>query len=131
MSLDIQIRDATPGDRAFIASTWIRSYADHSGVARSIYRQYQPALVDSLLDISNVRVACSPDTPTSIHAWVCGDVEKRLLHYVYCPLALRGNGLAKLVIADLFQGYPKSVECSHRWPSNNPRFLFNPYTWMR
>ncbi len=105
-----------PSDRAYIASTWARG-SRYGLRTREAFR-----FVNHLLDIANVVVLANGRT---VHAWAAGN-SSDVLHYVYVPPELRGNGLAKHAITELLGDYPERIYVTHPWPRESSRFRYLP-----
>jgi hypothetical protein len=126
MGETLLLRSVNDGDRGFIYSTWLYSYRAtqhaHKGRWRDAYEAGQRRRIDRLWP--GVIVACSPEVPVSIHAWVCGKPGR--LDYVYVPFELQRKGLARLVVDKVCGPEP---EFTHRWPFETvPRgWMFNEY----
>jgi len=115
-----------PEHRAFVVCTWAKSAS---------YGLRRPAtfrLVDRVLDDSGARVVCIAHGRT-VHAWACGDGD--VLHYAYTApeldpttgvSLLRGRGLARRLITELFGEYPEHITTSHEWPRESARFRYVP-----
>lgn len=126
MSIPHLIRDSTPADEGFILRTWkmqlldtepLRSIDAHvNRVARSDERRSEGEpvprnavlaslnlLLDQTLAESRCRVACAPDNPDTILAFVIGRPEPRrsgALHCVYTKSVYRRMGLATTLLLD-------------------------------
>lgn len=114
----LAMRPMQSEDRAFVASTWVRSYRDAS--LPKAFLTGHSRVVDSLLSRVGATVLCAADEPSTLHGWACS--EDHVLHYVYVPLELRKQGFARLLIPDA-----PLVLVSHKWPFESRRFVFNPY----
>lgn len=122
-------RRLLPTDRAFVASTWVTSYKDvlaNLALPRA-WTGAHARVVDKLLDGEFTRtwVAAPPKDDHTILGWCCASED--VLHYVYVPKNLRGEGLAKALIAHAVQGSPDPLFVSHKWPFASRRYQFNPY----
>lgn len=82
--LDLQLREMQPGDRNYILSSWLRSYAkarEFRGMTRgSYFRMYTPH-VESMLARSTVAIATLPEAPSAVLGWMA--IEGDYLHYVH------------------------------------------------
>lgn len=105
-----------PGDRAYIASTWARG--QHYGMRTREAFQF----VNHMLDTTHVVVLANGRT---VHAWASGHGGD-VLHYVYVPPELRGNGLARQAITELLGSYPERIYATHPWPRESSRFRYLP-----
>ena len=117
--------DMAPEHRAFVVCTWARS-ASYGLRLTPTFK-----LVDRVLDDPRARVVCIAHGRT-VHAWACGDGE--VLHYAYTApeldangvSLLRGRGLARRLITELFGAYPEHITTSHEWPRESARFCYVP-----
>lgn len=117
----IQIREYdAAGDRAFVASTWVRT------CCRSRMRSRAAIVVDAILDRPDtvIRVACSLRVPSTILGYAVAS-DDGTLHYAYVPADLRRKGIARACITAALDGYPERIEATHRWPWPG-RFVFAP-----
>ena len=84
-----------PSERAWVASSWLRSYEHAEVTARAIqrgaYRRHFGSLVDALLDAGKTYVARNPKDETHALAWCCRARDKNTLHYVYVKWLLRDS----------------------------------------
>jgi hypothetical protein len=95
------IRAWVPGDRAFVADSWLSSFrASHwaGPIPRVQYRDVYGKVVDELLDRPGVSVAisCNPEDPNQILGWACYQAPKKgehlqALHYVYVKAPFRDH----------------------------------------
>ncbi len=125
----LHVVQANDSHRAFILSTWVRSYevparllrvagmpigrdTYHSGESRVAERHWRQS-----------KVVVGEDGYT-IHAWLCGEHGK--LWHVYVPPKLRRHGIAKC-LTEHYCG--KQYEVSKPWPSPPRRHViqYNPY----
>lgn len=93
--LELPIRGATELDRAFILSTWVKSYSQF------LRKWLSPALVEEEVRQAEVlwnkaTVLGMPDDEFTVLAWVCASAAT--LHYVYVPPELRNKGIARALI---------------------------------
>lgn len=110
----IHIRRFLETDRAYVAATWLDSFAD-SPLARSLGRRrydlrWQP-LIRELLRMSTVLIATPSDDPDLIAGWIAfgfDDREGSLVHYVYVRDSLRGFGVGSRLLTEALGG-------SSRW----------------
>jgi len=133
----LPIRQATPQDKAFILSTWIRSYAQAvrrtrvavgtesiQSIPQEVYLREEPIIAESLWMQCLVVGSSSASDEYTIHAWVCGSSGK--LYHCYVPPELRGKGIAKALISHLCG---TTLQYARPWPfSRVPNgWSFNPY----
>lgn len=116
-------REMTARDRRFVVPTWAEG-ARYAGYRKS--DRYD--LVDRILD-GGARCVTLATSDICVHAWACGDGD--LLHYVYVPPDLRGKGLARRVITELFGEYPDHINVTHAWPRASSRFRYTPHLLQR
>ena len=109
------IRAWRPEDRRFVVPTWARSW--HRSPKRRDYES-----IDRILNEPSTRVLvlASDAASRTIHAWVAGTTDA--LHYVYVPMELRGNGVARDLITKLLGGYPDAIHITRAWPFESTRF---------
>lgn len=99
---ELPIVPAKPEHRAYILSTWVRSY---ESMARRLlvagmrfpteeYRNGESRLAEAHWDKAKVVVSSADEF--TIHAWVCAE-PGRLFH-VYVPPALRRSGVARALV---------------------------------
>lgn len=134
------IRAAGPGDRGYIIDSWLQSYR-HSPFATQLpdwayWSDFgHVGLVESIVGNVPGKVACLPDDPSFIYAWVVGD--RHWLHYVFVRNEFREQGLARaLVDAAGMAAGPLRVthmtqEFSRRIGRNRPVEFTNPYRGER
>lgn len=84
-------------------------------------------LVDRVLDAGTPVVVLAHDK--TVHAWACGELG--VLHYVYVPPELRGNGLGAQLIALAVGGYLERINVTHEWPGESRRFRYTPHLLHR
>lgn len=116
------IREMTARDRGFVAATWMR--AARYGFAVSREERLAFRIVNALLERAP-RVLCIATDERTVHAWAAG--QESTLHFVYVAPELRRQGLARLLLRDMFGEAGPSL-CSHEMPRKLcPRAHFNPY----
>lgn len=89
-----------PSERAFVATSWLRSYehAELHHLSRGAYWRHFGALVDSLLDAGRVTVARNSEDETQALGFVCASGDDAL-HYVYVKWLMRDRpGQAPLYV---------------------------------
>jgi len=112
-------REMTERDRRYVVPTW-----GHGSRYDGMAKRDRFALIDRILD-GGARVVCLATDERTVHAWACGDAD--VLHYVYVPPELRGEGLARRAITALMGDYPERIHVTHEWPRASRRFRFAPY----
>lgn len=116
-------RPMTARDRRYVVPTWA-----HSSRYDDLRLSERFDLVDRILD-AGARVVCLATDERTVHAWACGDGET--LHYVYVPPELRGHGLARRCITELFGRHPDRINVTHEWPRASSRFRYTPHLIQR
>lgn len=113
---------ATNEHRAFIHGTWFRSYWQQSKgkLSHSVFADGEPRLIESCYGLCHVLTTDG----SSIHGWVCGKMG--LLHYVYVPTELRGNGFGSKMVLSL-TGVGPDYTRENRWIKQKVKGTFNPY----
>ncbi len=124
--INLKIRPYHKGDYGFILDSWIKTYKDHSSTSPSMYWHEQKLVIDYLLDTACTYVLCSPEDPTALHGYICGEMG-RYIHYVYIPFKLRKNGLARELIRHLLGSYPDTIVSSHAGFAGSRRFVTNEH----
>lgn len=117
-------RIMTIRDRRYVVPTWAEG-SRYQGLRKS----ERFALVDRVLSEIGARVVCLVTNDITVHAWAAGGPD--VLHYVYVPPELRGEGLARRVITELFDGYPDHIDVTHPWPRASTRFRYRPHLLHR
>lgn len=95
------IRKPRSQDLDFIYATWLNSYFGDScyyhSVRKSVYKREYAKIIDRLLSISSILIACKPDDEIVIYGYLV--FEPRTIHYCYIKEAFRFSGMAKALIA--------------------------------
>jgi len=144
------IRAATQADRPLIFATWLRAYRHGSQFPRripdAIFFDEHHAVIEELLERSDVRVAVPPGEPEVILGWsvveviepkVDGDPAPVAIHFVYVKPAFRRSGVARALLAhvDRLEQAGSPVLYTHEtFPlkleglaAHVERWAFNPY----
>lgn len=90
------IRDLRDEERAFVLSSWLKSYrnAPHMRlVDNNTYFAKQAANIMAILDCSRCLVAADPEDDTVLWGFIV--VEFDFCHYVYVKHLMRHHGLAR------------------------------------
>lgn len=107
----VLLRAFSPGDLAYIMSTWLRDLrdADPSPLPDDLYFPAVRALIERLFADHTVRctIAAAADAPDEILGYVVA-IPKELVIWTHVRKGLRGRGLAKLLLqsADCPPGTP-------------------------
>lgn len=121
----VAYRLADETDRAFVISSWLRSYRRSLWARELDPRAYdggQVGLIERLWPMT--QVAHPEGDPLTILGWACGD--SNVLHYAYVKGELRRAGLGAALVGII--GQPKIY--THRTPlgeSITRGMLYNPY----
>lgn len=119
-------RPERPG---LVLDSWLRTYRrlfHVRGLSPLEWYAGQRAIAMRLLE--DVWCAVRPESPETIHGWVCG--EEGVLHYVYVPAELRRRGIGRALVLAL-AGERGVV--THRPPSSKALsgFVYNPFALAR
>jgi hypothetical protein len=118
-SFELPTREMTALDRRFVVPTWARS----AQYGLSMPEQFR--IVDRTLD-AGARVLVMATDERTVHAWLAYDDD--VMHYVYVPPELRGNGLARALTAKAFgERGPAFITHTTTMFGMVPRARFNPY----
>ena len=131
----LRLRPTEQGDRACIATRWVRSAMAEQDVEGALWG----ALVDRLLDSPRTRVAvvCSEASASTILAWACAMsapatsskwTARPVLHFAHVDPKLRGFGVGRAVIRRALGVYPDAIDVTHPWPFEGPRYR---HDWLR
>lgn len=107
----VLLREFSPGDLAYMMSTWLRDLrdADPSPIPDDLYFPAVRQLIERLLGDPRVRctIAAAADVPDEILGYVVA-IPKELVIWTHVRKGLRGRGLAKLLLqsADCPPGTP-------------------------
>lgn len=88
-----------------------------------MYRQIRAHVHYVLEKKPRICVLASGADLSALHAWACATPDE-LLHYVYVPLELAGNGFARQMITAAYGSYPERVVTTCPWPFKTARFVF-------
>lgn len=123
------IRDSEPGDIAYVARTWRRTYRPIAKFNnREVYDKGQNALIDKLIADGRLVIACDPEMPSVIIGWACA--KGHLLHYAFVRDGFQGKGVARQLIKVAIGCYPSRIEVTHKFTRGVARFVYNPYPLM-
>lgn len=158
----IRIRPAVEADLPFILSSWVQSYCDRDNgalevkrVRDSVLKAGHRLLVARLLaaDDTVTLVACKDDAENVIVGWSCcthvyatsddvnpAPTKTSTLHYVYIKSDFRGNGIARELCHEVFEGdvyvrstltfthYTRAIDTWRaKWENKGVDFLFDPF----
>jgi hypothetical protein len=124
-----RIRQAVPGDVAFLSSTWKQQYKFESVWANrirwSVFANGHDRVVQRLLSRSSALIACDPETEDEIFGYLVYESQPdKLLHFAYTKPAFRHAGIFRSLLAET--GFPPDlagVEVTHAtrvWFSSHP-----------
>lgn len=133
MAPELALRPATPADANLIRHDWFLSYRnngskDVSELRPDVYNQ-QNILIEQLLAECPPIVATFPQVPDEIVGWVCRDLKRPIIHFVYVKYDYRRTGIGSALVAGANQHTHKTRagELLFR-PLGN---TFNPYSLYR
>lgn len=95
-----RITDMQTDDRAFMLSTWLRSFAESRAGEKLGLEYWARArdIAETLLVSCDVRVLRPTDYDRGIVAWACANPDTGRLHFAYTKRPFRRLGLAWRVI---------------------------------
>ena len=119
------VRPMRQSDLPLIYDTWCTSYHAHcttwlGWISRDTFRDIYELLVRSLLDKAYVRVACLADDDKCVVGWAC--VRDDVLHYVWVREQWRGEGVCRLLLADMRSEPIKYTHETDYWRQRAPHF---------
>ena len=125
------IRLANPNDIPFIYATWLKSYHYDSwtkGIAKSVYFDNYKLVIDRLLGISQVLIACTVVDPEVILGYMVH--EPNTLHYCFVKEPFRNFGIAKSLFTK--SELEPTATITHKTQSvaaivRHKEFIFNPF----
>lgn len=115
----VRFRTSTGLDVPFIFSSWLKSYAKARGLAgseKAAYFRAQHAVIDRLLQRSQVLVACDPSDPGEVWGYCVNDT--RAIHWVYVKQVFRRFGIATELLRQVV--YDGPVLHSHQTRAGMP-----------
>jgi hypothetical protein len=116
--LPVAYRDSRDEDRAFILSTWMRSYKGRGmsgGVDAAAYYAGQRVVAERLLDAHGATIACADDDDDVIYGWVISDGQ--IIHYGYIKRELRNCGLEECLLSEAGVDPGRPATQSHLIPA--------------
>lgn len=102
----VRLRVANEEDIPFIFSSWLKSYKNSLFACRlpnTIYYTEHHKLIERILKVSDVIVACNNDDPSQVYGWACASKVDGIfcLHYLYVKHSFRNLGIGSI----LFNSY--------------------------
>lgn len=101
---DILIRKFKEEDKAFIMSTWLRSYKHNSfftkKLTNTVYYKYHHDIINRILARADILIACDTQSPETIFGYAVFE-EPGIVHYAYVKKAFRGMGIFSKLIEPL------------------------------
>lgn len=115
----MRIRPAAVGDRAFVLSSWKRSYHESPVVAwsqrtpegRAAYYAWVNRVLPDVLEDSRCVMAANPLDPEHVFGWACAGAG--ILHYAYVKQEYRRQRIARRLLAHLGLGGDAPLRCTH------------------
>ena len=127
--LPVAYRQSRDEDRAFVLSTWIRSYKGRGiaqGLSPDAYYAGQRVVAERLLDAHGATVACADDDDDVIYGWCVSDGQ--IVHYAYVKRELRHCGMEETLLSESGVDPSKPAVQSHLIPAFADLDLpYNPY----
>lgn len=110
----VTLRPALDADRAFVFSSWMRSYRKSEaakGVPGPSYYPQQQATIERLLRRCNVVIACQPELESEVLGYLIFEPlgAALVVQYVYVKHLLRRMGLATHMV----EGVSRAAAASH------------------
>jgi len=103
-ALDLHWREMRDGDRNYVLSSWLRSYAEapeFRSVARPVFFAIYEPVVKRMLERSTVAIAHDPELPDdSVLGFLVVEGES-LVHYVHTKRRFRRMGIARWMTKDI------------------------------
>lgn len=127
--LPVAYRRSRDEDRAFVLSTWLRSYKARGmayGVDSASYYAGQRVVAERLLDALGATVACADDDDDVIYGWIVSDGQ--IVHYAYIKRELRHCGLEECLLSEAGVDPGKPATQSHLIPAfSDLEMAYDPY----
>jgi len=110
----IRALSADSRERSLVRMTWIHSHrptwrflpsAEHDKVLEPAVRR--------ALESLPIWVACNPDTPEQVYAWICAEPDKALIHYLFAKSRFRGFGLGLRLLAEVVKESGRKLTATH------------------
>ncbi len=133
----VALRTELPDDRSFIFSSWLKSFR-HSPFAKpmtnTVYFEAHHAVIDDLINRSQLVIACNPEDQTQIYGYIVAEVINGIftVHYTYVKHTYRKLGIANLLLS-AFDRDPSLLACytHHTYfaerIANSKNLLYHPY----
>lgn len=127
--LPVAYRQSRDDDRAFILSTWLRSYKGRGmsyGVDADAYYAGERIVAERLLDAYGATIACADDDDDVIYGWVVADGQ--IVHYGYVKRELRHAGLEECLLSEAGVDPGKPATQTHLIPAfADLEMAYDPY----
>ena len=117
--MPVEIRLAVEGDIPYVAKTWVETYRKagqwSKGMTDGVYYPAHRNLANHLIGQASTVVACNPDHPTHLLGFACGERRNDVLtmHFVCVKFALRGFGVARLMMEAFEYDGQEPIICTH------------------
>lgn len=108
-----RLRGVEPADLKFIRSSWLESYAESSlahTLVPPLYRLRWGAIIDALIERSQIVVACDAESPGVVWGWLCWESlaldpprirHPAVAHYAYVKDGARKQGVLRALTTHL------------------------------
>lgn len=111
-------RTITTADLPFITNSWLRSNCKrgYRRLEGQLYYYWHHRLLEALIPLSNVIVACDADDPAKVYGYGVAqyDGPTLVVHYLYTRDGWRKQGIARSILQAWLDRYePMSVVWTH------------------
>jgi hypothetical protein len=138
-------RTLKEGDFHFVLSNWLKSFRESleaAPVQNDIYFIGQKNLILNLLATSNCKVACNPEEPDQVYAYLIYDEYEEgskipLIHFAYTKFNFRHLGIMKNLAKYCLEGFnTEKIIISHFTRTSDRliekyNLVFNPYVKLK
>ena len=137
----VQVRNATEADIAFIFNSWLKSYRNSllaDKISNPVYYQFQHEAIERLLKRCTVQVICSAADNNELQGYVVYEIVDGVLvfHFAYVKHVYRKLGLLKLATKSLniSEGgfYTHDTAIGNKIIRDKKlKFIYNPYLGLK
>lgn len=102
-NVQVALREANSNDVSFIFNAWLKSYRSSPYVKfvnQQIYFAGQHKLIENLIKVCKVIIACNPEDSEQIYGFMVAEKIESILciHYIYVKQPFRALGIGKLLL---------------------------------